>query len=244
MNRIIKVNNHNKSQVNGVLLLNKPSGMTSNAALQQVKRLLQAKKAGHTGSLDPLASGMLPMCFGRATKLCQHLLNADKRYFVRAKLGVRTNTSDQEGHVIATREVPALSAVAIDRAFDAFRGEIEQVPSMFSAIKHQGQPLYKLARQGIEVERKSRHIKIYELMVLDYQNSVVTFEVHCSKGTYIRTLVDDFGELLGCGAHVTYLHRLSVGPFQKEQMIPLDKIESDTERLRYLLSLESLGTML
>ncbi len=230
-----------KRSVNGVLLLDKPTGITSNRALQLVKRLFYAKKAGHTGSLDPLASGMLPICFGEATKFSQYLLDADKSYYVKAKLGIRTATADEEGDVIAKRDVPSLTQAQIDSAFDAFRGEIEQVPSMFSAVKHKGQPLYKLARQGIEIERKSRQIKIYELNVLDYSNNIVTFEVRCSKGTYVRTLVDDFGESLGCGAHVIQLRRLTVGHFHMDQMISMETLEKTDEQtlMNYLLPLES-----
>lgn len=231
-----------KKTINGILLLDKPTGITSNAALQRIKRLFHAKKAGHTGSLDPLASGMLPICFGEATKFSQYLLDADKRYFVKAKLGIRTATADKEGEIIAKREVPALTKVQIDSAFDAFRGEIEQIPSMFSAVKYKGQPLYKLARKGIEVERKSRRIKIYELNVLDYENDIISFEVSCSKGTYVRTIVDDFGEAIGCGAHVIYLRRSTVGHFQMEEMTSLEKLENTEEEslMKYLSPLESM----
>jgi len=238
----LSTNKNIKRAINGFLLLDKPTGITSNAALQRVKRLFHAKKAGHTGSLDPLASGMLPICFGEATKFSQYLLDADKSYFVKAKLGIRTATADKEGEIIAQREVPTLTQADIDSAFDSFRGEIDQVPSMFSAVKHKGQPLYKLARKGIEVERKSRRIKIYELNVLDFENSTVTFEVSCSKGTYVRTLVDDFGESLGCGAHVIHLRRSTVGHFQMDQMNSLEKLENinDKDLMNYLLPLESI----
>lgn len=231
-----------RQNINGILLLDKPVGITSNAALQRVKRLFYAKKAGHTGSLDPLASGMLPICFGRATKLSHYLLDADKSYYVKAKLGVRTTTSDSEGDIIAQRDVPSLSQAQIDHAFAAFRGPIEQIPSMFSALKYKGQPLYKLARRGIEVERKSRRITVYELNVLDFSDNIVTFDMRCSKGTYVRTIADDFGERLGCGAHVIHLRRLTVGHFQTEQMITMEKLEnSDQENLmRYLLPLETI----
>lgn len=231
--------------VNGVLLLDKPVGMTSNAALQKVKRLFFAKKAGHTGSLDPLASGLLPLCFGEATKFSQYLLEADKSYSVTMQLGVRTTTSDAEGEVISERPVPEVNIEVIDRIFDAFRGESQQIPSMFSALKHNGKPLYELARQGITVPRHSRSITIYALTVESMQGHAVHFTVRCSKGTYVRTLVDDFGEILGCGAHVIQLRRLSVGPFTAEQMLSMDHLEGSNEQLhaqalqRYLLPIAS-----
>lgn len=212
-------------QISGLLLLDKPSGITSNAALQQAKRLFHAKKAGHTGSLDPLASGMLPIAFGAETKFSQYLLTANKKYWVQAELGVKTASGDRESEVIVEREIPELTQRQIDEAFQSFRGNIKQVPSMYSALKHRGQPLYKLARQGIEVTRKGRIVTVFELNVLDYQNNIVTFEMHCSKGTYVRTLVDDFGEVLGCGAHVIALRRLSVAQYQESQMITLETLK-------------------
>lgn len=214
-----------KRAVNGILLLDKAIEISSNSALQRVKHLFHAKKAGHTGSLDPLASGMLPLCFGEATKFSQYLLDADKTYLVKAKLGVRTTTSDLEGEVVSEREVPAYDRAALDRLFDAFRGQSKQMPSMFSALKYQGKPLYKLARQGISVERPIRSIYIYSLRVIDYQESMVEFELCCSKGTYVRTLVDDFGEHLGCGAHVVELRRLAVGAFKANQMHTLETLQ-------------------
>lgn len=210
--------------VHGILLLDKPLGLSSNVALQRAKRLLQSKKAGHTGSLDPLATGMLPLCFGEATKFSQYLLDADKTYYVEARLGVRTTTADGEGEVLLEREVPALTLEALDRAFDAFRGESMQVPSMFSALKHQGKPLYELARRGITVERPARPITVYECRVLRYDAPIVAFELRCSKGTYVRNVVDDLGEQLGCGAHVTVLRRLSVGAFTAAAMITLEQL--------------------
>lgn len=212
--------------MNGIFLLDKPIGISSNAALQKVKRLFRAKKAGHTGSLDPLATGMLPICFGDATKFCQYLLDSDKTYEVTMQLGVRTNTSDAEGEVISTRDVPNFSLTDIDTAFNHFRGDIQQIPSMFSALKHNGKCLYEYARQGIVIERPSRPITIYDLKVLSFENNCVTFTVHCSKGTYVRTIVDDCGELLNCGAHVTHLRRLSVGPYQASQMMTIEQLES------------------
>lgn len=217
-----------KRAINGVLLLNKPSGISSNTALQQVKRLFHAEKAGHTGSLDPLATGLLPICLGEATKFSQFLLDHDKAYHVVAKLGIRTDTFDAEGAIISQASVADYTLAELDQAFDAFRGESQQVPSMFSALKHQGQPLYKLARQGREVERPARPIRIDQLDVLSYEKHkhLLEFHVHCSKGTYIRSLVDDFGMQLGCAAHVVKLHRTAVGHFQAAQMHDLSLLKA------------------
>ena len=211
--------------VSGVLLLDKPAEITSNAALQSVKRMFNAVKAGHTGSLDPLATGLLPLCFGEATKFSQFLLNADKRYLARVKLGVITESGDADGEVIETRTVPEISDAQLDKALSHYRGEIIQVPSMFSAIKIDGQPLYKLARKGIEVERKGRPITVYELRVTDREVDEFTLEVQCSKGTYVRTLVEDVGEDLGCGAHVIGLRRLSAGPFDQTEAVNMSQLE-------------------
>ena len=211
--------------VSGFLLLDKPAEITSNAALQSVKRMFNAVKAGHTGSLDPLATGLLPLCFGEATKFSQFLLDADKRYLARVKLGVITDSGDADGEVIETRRVPEISDAQLEKALSHHRGEIIQVPSMFSAIKIDGQPLYKLARKGIEVERKGRPINVYELQVTDRQVDEFTLEVQCSKGTYIRTLVEDVGEELGCGAHVIGLRRLSAGPFDETEAVSMSQLE-------------------
>ena len=211
--------------VSGILLLDKPAEITSNAALQSVKRMFNAVKAGHTGSLDPLATGLLPLCFGEATKFSQFLLDADKRYLARVKLGVITDSGDADGEVIETRTVPEISDAQLEKALSHYRGEIIQVPSMFSAIKIDGQPLYKLARKGIEVERKGRPINVYELQVTDRQVDEFTLEVQCSKGTYIRTLVEDVGEELGCGAHVIGLRRLSAGPFDETEAVSMSQLE-------------------
>jgi tRNA pseudouridine55 synthase len=213
-----------RRDVHGILLLDKPIGMTSNAALQQIKHHFAAKKAGHTGSLDPLATGMLPLCLGEATKFSQFLLEADKVYSVSARLGIKTATADGEGEIIAEREIGEITEHRLLEMMKKFLGEIQQIPSMYSAIKHQGRPLYELARKGIEVERKSRVVKIYDLKLLDYGVDFFNFEVRCSKGTYVRTLVEDMGEILGCGAHVSALRRLIVGPYQSEKMITLDQI--------------------
>lgn len=213
--------------IDGILLLNKPSGVTSNGILQQAKRLFGAAKAGHTGALDPLATGMLPLCFGEATKFSQYLLESDKRYQTTAKLGIRTDSSDADGAVIAEAEVPAdLNAEQIEALLKKhFLGQIEQVPSMYSALKHNGQPLYKLARQGVQVEVKPRTVTIYEIELLDFRGDEIDLDIRCSKGTYIRSIVEDLGLLLGCGAHVAKLHRLDAGPFKAAQMISLDDLE-------------------
>ncbi|WP_448911596.1 tRNA pseudouridine(55) synthase TruB [Haemophilus sputorum] len=209
--------------VHGVFLLDKPQGVSSNDIMQKVKRLFKANKAGHTGALDPLATGMLPICLGEATKFSQFLLDSDKRYVVTAKLGERTDTSDAEGQVVQSREVNVAEADIL-AALSAFRGEILQVPTMFSALKHNGKPLYEYARAGITVEREARPITIFELKFIDYQAPFLTLEVHCSKGTYIRTLVDDLGEILGCGAHVTMLRRLAVADYPIEEMMPIEDL--------------------
>ena len=211
--------------VNGILLLDKPIGLSSNHALQRVKRLFQAKKAGHCGTLDPIATGLLMVCFGEATKFSQFLLEADKRYLVAAKLGIRTETGDTEGQSISERDASTISLNDIETVLEQFRGEISQTPSMYSAIKHQGQPLYKLARQGITVEREARRICIKELNLISLEDGILTLEVHATKGTYIRTLVDDIGEVLGCGAHVSMLRRTEVGPYHAAQMITMTRLE-------------------
>ena len=209
--------------VNGILLLDKSGGVSSNGALQMAKKMFAAAKAGHTGSLDPLATGMLPICFGEATKFSQFLLESDKSYRVTARLGVTTETGDADGEVVETREVSATPA-EIEAALMSFVGDIEQVPSMYSAIKHEGVPLYKLAREGKTVERKPRAVTIYDLRVLRIDGDEVDFEVDCSKGTYVRSLVEDTGARLGCGGHVTALRRLSAGPYPAERMLTLEQL--------------------
>lgn len=211
--------------VNGILLLDKAIGITSNTALQKVKRLYQAAKAGHTGSLDPLASGLLPLCLGEATKLSSFLLDADKVYEGVCKLGVKTSTADAEGEVIATRPVPTLSEAQLRATLDKFVGDIEQIPPMHSAIKMQGQPLYKLAHQGIEVERQPRKVTVHSLELTRFDGDEFAFVLHCSKGTYVRTLVEDIGELLGCGAHLSALRRTGVGPFEIGHAVKLEALE-------------------
>lgn len=231
--------------LDGILLLDKPTGFSSNAALQIVKRLYNAQKAGHTGSLDPLASGMLPICFGEATKFSQFLLEADKHYQVTAKLGVKTTTGDAEGEVLAEKPVPTLTPEIISKLFAQFTGKQQQIPSMYSAIKQNGQPLYKLARQGIEVAREPRDIEIYSITYLAHTQDTLSFNVHSSKGTYVRTLIEDMGEALGCGAHVQALRRLSVGPYQASPMHALEHLQTlaETSNLAlmdsYLLPVDS-----
>ncbi|VAW82832.1 tRNA pseudouridine(55) synthase, partial [hydrothermal vent metagenome] len=221
--------------VNGILLLDKPPGITSNDALQQVKRLFFAKKAGHTGSLDPLASGVLPICMGEATKVSAFLLDADKRYEVRCQLGVKTATADAEGDVISTRPVENYSEAQIESVLEQFRGPIEQIPPMYSALKHEGQRLYKLARQGIEVERASRPVDIHALTLTARGDDWLDIFVHCSKGTYVRTLVEDIGEQLGCGAHVSALRRTAVGPYDDDKLVTLEALETLKEQDKHAM---------
>ncbi|QLH61761.1 tRNA pseudouridine(55) synthase TruB [Serratia symbiotica] len=209
--------------IHGVLLLDKPQGLSSNDALQKVKRLYNANRAGHTGALDPLATGMLPICLGEATKFSQFLLNSDKRYRVIAKLGQRTDTSDADGQVVQQRPV-SFTQAQLDVALDNFRGDLRQVPSMYSALKYQGKKLYEYARQGIEVPREARSITVYQLQVVRCEGDELELEIHCSKGTYIRTIIDDLGELLGCGAHVIYLRRLQVATYPIERMVTLEQL--------------------
>ncbi|MDG2916453.1 tRNA pseudouridine(55) synthase TruB [Bisgaard Taxon 10/6] len=225
--------------VHGVFLLDKPQGLSSNDVMQKVKRLFQANKAGHTGALDPLATGMLPICLGEATKFSQFLLDADKRYVVTAKLGERTDTSDAEGRIVASRSVNVKTAEILT-ALSAFRGDLMQVPTMFSALKHQGKPLYEYARAGVTVERQARPITIFELKFIEYHAPFLTLEVHCSKGTYIRTLIDDLGERLGCGAHVSMLRRTAVSDYPSDKMLSLEALQQlakagDLRRLDVLL---------
>lgn len=209
--------------IHGVLLLDKPRGRSSNDVLQQVKRLYNANKAGHTGALDPLATGMLPICLGEATKFSRYLLDADKRYRVIARLGERTDTSDAHGQIVQTRPIAFTDAV-LQSALAGLRGATLQIPSMYSALKHQGRPLYEYARQGITIERVPRPISIFELKFIRYEGNELELEIHCSKGTYIRTIIDDLGEQLGCGAHVIMLRRLQVSTYPLERMISLDEL--------------------
>ena len=215
--------------INGVLLLDKPHGLSSNHALQTVKRIYFAQKAGHTGALDPLATGMLPICLGEGTKFSQYLLDTDKTYQVTAKLGIRTTTSDAGGEVVSEKEV-SVTSEQLTQALDTFRGTTQQVPSMYSALKYQGKPLYKYAREGIEVPRESRDITVFSLELLRFEHDEVELNIHVSKGTYIRTIVDDLGELLGCGAHVANLRRLAVGSYPIDRMVTLTELEALLEK--------------
>ena len=215
--------------VKGVLLLDKPLGLTSNDALQKVKSLYRARKAGHTGSLDKAASGLLPLCFGEATKFSGFLLNADKHYRTRFRLGIQTSTGDAEGEVVFRGETGKLSRRRVDETLARFRGAIMQVPPMFSALKHKGQRLYKLAHQGLEVDREPREITIHSMELLDYRDDELELEIRCSKGTYIRTLAEDIGKELGCGAHVKALRRIGVGPYTDATMHTLPELEGSAE---------------
>ena len=219
--------------IDGILLLNKPQGISSNKALQQAKGIYFAQKAGHTGALDPLATGMLPICFGEATKFTQFLLDTDKTYVVRAKLGERTTTSDSDGEVVETRDV-SVTREQLAEQIASFLGESDQYPSMYSALKYQGQPLYKYAREGIEVPRKCRKINVFSLTLdeFDEANNEVQMTAHVSKGTYIRTIVDDLGEKLGCGAHVIMLHRSAVGHYPSEKMVTLEQLEEKLQQAK------------
>ncbi len=213
-----------RRNVSGILILDKPRGMSSNQALQKVRWLLNAEKAGHTGSLDPLATGVLPLCFGEATKFSQYLLDADKGYETLAQLGITTTTGDAEGEVLERREV-TVGRADIEARLAGFRGEIKQIPPMYSALKKDGQPLYKLARAGEVVEREARSVTIARLELLAFESAQARLAVACSKGTYIRTLVEDLGQVLGCGAHVAELRRTQAGPFSLAQAITLEELE-------------------
>lgn len=213
-------------KIDGIFLLDKPAGLTSNAALQEVKRIFKARKAGHTGSLDPLATGMLPICLGEATKVSSFLLDADKRYQMTCKLGEKTDTADAEGEVVETCSVPELDKATVEEVLTRFIGPIEQIPPMYSALKHNGERLYTLARQGKVVERKPRAITIHELTLLSLGVDTCELEIRCSKGTYVRTLAEDIAEALGTLAHVIALRRLGVGPFNDvDQMVTLDELK-------------------
>ncbi len=221
----------NAKKIDGILLLDKPLHMTSNGVLQRVKWLFGAKKAGHTGSLDPLATGMLPLCFGEATKVSQFLLDSDKCYQVEVTLGAKTATGDAEGDIIETKAIPELSETLLKTVLQQFIGCIEQVPPMYSALKFQGKPLYQLARKGIEVERKARTVKIYSMTLNEWQHDKLNLTVQCSKGTYIRTLAEQIGEKLGCGGFVSALRRIAVMPYQQNKMHTLAEIEELHQRL-------------
>lgn len=234
-----------KRNLDGIFLLDKPLGGSSNHALQRVKRLFAASKAGHTGSLDPLATGMLPICFGEATKFSQHLLDANKIYEVTAKLGVRTDTGDAEGKIISQKE-HQINLNALIELLPKFTGQIQQIPPMYSALKHKGKPLYEYARNGETIDRPARTVTIFNLALAGVgatgwspSENTMSLRVHCSKGTYIRSLIDDLGEALGCGAHVTALRRTMVEPFQSYPMITFDELEASTNRDQYLLPMDA-----
>ena len=218
-----------KADIDGVLLLDKPIGLSSNAALQKVKRLYNARKAGHTGSLDPLASGLLPICFGEATKLSAYLLSANKSYQFTCQLGITTDTGDAEGKITGQHAVNC-GLTDVNTVLQRFQGSIEQLPPMYSALKHQGKRLYELARKGIEVERKPRSITIYELRLLSFVDDCLECFVRCSKGTYIRTLAEDIGKQLGCGAHITALRRTAVAPYDTQHMVTMSALQAQAER--------------
>ena len=235
-------------KIDGVLLVNKPAGETSNAVLQRAKRLFFANKAGHTGALDPLATGVLPLCFGEATKFSQFLLDADKVYVSEFELGVTSDTADADGEVLVSTDASHVGRADIEKEISAFRGEIDQVPPMYSALKKDGQPLYKLARQGIEVERKARRVTIFAYDILDFtpaKQPVLRVRVHCTKGTYIRSLAADLGEALGVGARVVSLHREQAGAFRYEDALNLEDLETERGEARaetldhYLLSMDA-----
>ncbi len=211
--------------VSGILILDKPLNISSSQAVQRIKRLFGAKKVGHTGSLDPLASGVLPICLGHATKVSQYLLASDKSYQFTMKLGQTTTTGDVEGDVLLEREVPIIEPEQITRLLSQYCGDIQQIPPMYSALKHNGQRLYKLARAGKVVERPARNVTIKSLQLLSADTSSLTIAVCCTKGTYVRTLAEDLGESLGCGAHVTFLRRIKTGPFELAQSLTLDQLE-------------------
>ncbi len=228
-------------RVDGVLLLDKPQGMTSNSALQAARRLFSAAKAGHTGTLDPMATGLLPLCFGEATKFSADLLDADKIYEAEVCFGASTDTGDAEGEVIE-RRMSEFDQPRLERVLQQFLGKIRQVPPMYSALKRNGRPLYELARQGVEVEREAREVTIVELRLLDFSGERCRFRVQCSKGTYIRTLAEDIGRALSCGAHLTALRRVAVGNLSIEQAVTLDQLNEipEGERGRWLLPPDTL----
>ncbi len=215
--------------ITGIIIIDKPTGRSSNHVLQQVKRLFNAKKAGHTGSLDPLATGVLPVCLGEATKVSSYLLDADKQYHVTCQLGKVTDSGDSDGAEISTSIIPEFTEQDIIALLPKFIGELDQVPPMFSALKHQGQPLYKLARQGIEIERKSRRITIYDIKLLAITEDSFTLDVRCSKGTYIRTLVEEISHALGSGGHVAMLRRVAAAGYIEQQAITIEQLIASAE---------------
>ncbi len=226
--------------VNGIVVLNKPAGDSSNQILQKVKRLFNAKKAGHTGTLDPIATGMLVITLGHGTKINSHLLEADKVYQVTMQLGQTRTTGDIDGEIVAEADIPTLNTKLIESKLSKYRGLIEQTPPMYSALKHEGKPLYYYARQGIHIERKSRSVKIYALDLIAFSKDQITLKIHCSKGTYVRTIVEDLGQDLGCGAYVKKLHRDWLSPFEQSPTVTLAELErlSKAQRLEKLLPID------
>ena len=224
--------------LHGILLLDKRLGVSSNRALQEVRRLFDAKKAGHTGTLDPLATGLLPVCFGEATKVSSYLLDDNKRYHTVIQLGATTDTADSEGQILTTAPIPTLTTEIIQQCLSAFLGEIEQIPPMYSALKHQGKKLYELARAGEVVERKPRKISIHQLDCLAFDEQSLTLEVSCSKGTYIRTLAEDIGKCLGCGAYVKQLRRTETGCFSLDSAYTLEQLQAITDDSQLLKCLQ------
>lgn len=224
-------------RIDGILLLDKPVGMTSTHALNRAKHVFDARRGGHTGSLDPLASGLLPLCFGEATKISAFLLDAEKRYVVEARLGTATDTADADGEVIETAAVPALDADRVEAVLEGFRGPIKQIPPMYSALKHQGERLYTLARKGITVEREPRPVTIHKLLLRDLGETNLGLEVHCSKGTYVRTLVEEIARALGTVGHVSALRRTGVAGFGTDDAwVTLEALEADENPLQRLLA--------
>lgn len=228
--------------IHGIVLLDKPVGISSNRALQKVRGIYQARKAGHTGSLDPFATGMLPICLGEASKTAAYMLEAGKRYRATARLGVATTTGDVEGEVIQTCSLPDINPSNVNQSLQSFIGEIEQVPPMYSALKHEGKPLYEYARAGITIERPARKVFIHHLEMLDWQSPDLTFDVHCSKGTYIRTLAEDIASALGSCAHLVALRRTIVEPFDQFPMVTLEQLQDARENgglQNYLLPVDA-----
>ncbi|MCE6896218.1 tRNA pseudouridine(55) synthase TruB [Acinetobacter baumannii] len=226
-----------RRHISGVFLLNKPLGLSSNAALQKVRWLYRAQKAGHTGALDPLATGLLPICLGEATKFSHYLLDSTKRYQTTVRLGQTTTTGDVEGDILQERPIPVLSKELIEQTLEKFRGDIQQVPPMYSALKKEGKPLYELARKGIEIERETRPVTIYALELIEFTENSINLDVTCSKGTYIRVLGEDIGEVLGCGGHLTMLHRIQTGHFELIPSYTIEYLESLMEEQREALLL-------
>jgi tRNA pseudouridine55 synthase len=216
--------------ISGILVVDKPQRLSSNDVVQKAKRMFNARKVGHTGALDPLATGVLPLCFGEATKFSQYLLTSDKKYWARLQLGVATDSGDADGKVIRTRPVEGVDSAKVEEALRFFRGEIDQVPSMFSAIKHKGQPLYKLARQGISIEREARRVTVFSNELVAMDGETLELAIHCSKGTYVRTIAEELGEILGCGAHVIALRRTAAGPYDEEDLVTFDELEAALEQ--------------